>query len=182
MSTKKTNEPVETQDTQPQDARPLQIVRLNSDNHRAVITANNNGTDAQEQEVLAAVDFANDLADKAETSNEITIASIAQAQAWKRLVLLKLGIETLFSDVLPDNATLVAALNTIHAAGAPSPTVVTEKLWWPGGEILPEGSATVDVYEYTHPKIDTIKLRATEYLLAWNPWVVINDLKLKGII
>ena len=116
-----------------------------------------------------------------ETDAQAADRARADFLAQQRAKLQALGIAHLFGDVLPDNAQLQSALATIRAAGAPEPTIVTEKLEWPGGQ------ATVDIYEYRHKAGYSVGdpaalLRSTEYLLAVSPYVVIAELQTLGII
>jgi len=105
--------------------------------------------------------------------------ALTQFVNWQGNVLERLGLTSLTGNVKADNPTLVAALATIAAAGAPEPKIVTETIAWPGGDILAAGAFTVDVYTfYRNGKT----ARLTEFLLAANPQIAINELRQLGII
>jgi hypothetical protein len=102
--------------------------------------------------------------------------AMAQFLNWQGNVLVRLGLTALTGDVAADNPTLVAALATIAAAGAPAPVIERETVAYPGGSIAPGGAFTVDVYVYTHPQEPNNRVRSTEFLLAANPAITIAEL------
>jgi hypothetical protein len=107
---------------------------------------------------------------------EDTRSAMEQYSEWQRQTLARIGALDGFSDLKPDNPVLVASLAKIKAAGAPEPTVVRETVANQGG------SWTVDVYVYAKPLYPSITLRSFEQRLAASPDVVIEELKIAGII
>lgn len=106
--------------------------------------------------------------------------SLNQFVEWQGNVLSRLGLLALTGDVAADNPTLIAALAKIDATGAPKPVIVQETVAWPGADRFPAGAFTVDVYEYRKPGKPTVRL--TEFLLAANPQIAINELRIAGQI
>lgn len=107
---------------------------------------------------------------------EDTRSAYEQYEDWQRNALARLGISNPNQDVATDNMELIQALAKIKAAGAPTPIKVTEKV------NTPAAAYRFDVYVFPHPLSPSITVRSTEFNLAANPDVVINELKIAGII
>ena len=108
---------------------------------------------------------------------EDTRDALAQYVDQQNQMLAKLGIKSATEDVKPDNAKLMASLKIVLDSGAPMPVVVTETIALPTGV----GTWTTDVYVFTHFQNPRLQLRATEYLLADQPEVLVEELRVAGI-
>ena len=107
---------------------------------------------------------------------EDTRSALEQYEEWQKIALARLGISNPNQDVATDNMELIQALAKIKAAGAPTPIKITEKV------NTPAAAYRFDVYVFAKPLYPSITLRSTEFHLANNPDVVINELKIAGII
>lgn len=105
--------------------------------------------------------------------------AMAQFLGWQGNVLQRLGLDTVTGNVKADNHILLSSLQFLAANGAPTPTVVTETIAWPGGIYLDAGAFTVDVYEFEG---NGHTLRSSEFLLAAGPSRVLTELRTLGII
>lgn len=113
-----------------------------------------------------------------EDQKEDTRSAMEMYLEWQDRAKAKLGVSDYREDVKADNVTLFGALERIKASGAPEPIIVRETIPFPPD---PKQSFTYDVYVFTHWQNPRLQYRATEYLLALNPNVVVNDLKAAGI-
>lgn len=113
-----------------------------------------------------------------EDQKEDTRPAMEMYLEWQERAKAKLGVSDFREDVKADNVVLFGALERIKASGAPEPVIVRETVPYP-----PDQSKTFsyDVYVFTHWQNPRLQYRATEYMLALNPNVVINDLKTAGI-
>jgi hypothetical protein len=107
---------------------------------------------------------------------EDTRSAVEQYEEWQRISLARLGITNPNQDVATDNQALIQALAKIKAAGAPEPIKITEKV------NTPAAAYRFDVYVFAKPLYPSITVRSTEFNLALAPDVVINELKIAGII
>lgn len=123
-----------------------------------------------------------DVSDTNTNGFEAGAKAMAQFVDWQGNVLARLGLLALTGDVKADNPTLVAALYRIRNTGAPAPTIERETVAWPGGNVIPGGAFTVDIYVFTHPHEPKNQVRASEFLLAANPAITIGELIVRRII
>lgn len=97
---------------------------------------------------------------------------------WEKSLKKALGIPDLRSDVPDDNATLIAALARIHAAGAPVPIRMKNTVSYPANPAL---SFENEVLVFTHFQNPRLHYAAGETWLALHPEIVIEDLRVAGI-
>ena len=107
---------------------------------------------------------------------EDTRSAVEKYTEWQQNALARLGIANPSDEVPVDNMALIQALAKIKASGAPTPIKTTEKV------NTPAASYRFNVYYFPHPLVPAGGLRSTEFNLATSPDVVINELKIMGII
>lgn len=104
---------------------------------------------------------------------------------WTGRLLSGLSLPSLAVRIPDDNPVLVNALQYLRDRHVPEGKRVTERVSFPGGDILPAGTYINDYFEWS-ATYDGIPLmqphRAGTMLLASNPGIVYGELKTLGVV